>query len=156
MNSVLHILGIGHQYMLSHHLRMFKHWFCSLLFFMILVELQRLDRVIYEQSQIVADLASVRTYSESLPPLQQQGQLEHVAVIVCPVKGCTYTTGHVDANVAVALLGLHAVDHNTLPTQTGPKVERVKRPNISSAGINENWAYFHICHHYHEEPVHPL
>ena len=46
--------------------------------------------------------------------------------IVCPVTGCTYTMGDVDAKVAVALLGLHAVDHNTLPTQTATKVEKVK------------------------------
>ena len=44
--------------------------------------------------------------------------------------------------MAVALLGLHAVGHNTLPTQTAPKLEKIKRLNISSAGTSEDWVHF--------------
>ena len=40
------------------------------------------------------------------------------------------------------VLGLHDVDNNTLPTQTAPKVEKVKRLYISSAGSSEDWVYF--------------
>ena len=60
--------------------------------------------------------------------------------IACPVTGCTYTTEDEDANLALALLSLHAVDHNS-PTAAA-KVEKVKRPTVSSAGTSEDWAYF--------------
>ena len=60
--------------------------------------------------------------------------------IACPVTGCTYTTEDVDANLAVTLLSLHAVDLNS--PIAAAKVEKVKRPTVSSAGTSEDWAYF--------------
>ena len=60
--------------------------------------------------------------------------------IACLVTGCTYTTEDVDANLAVALLSLHAVDHNSLTAAA--KVEKVKRPTVYSAGTCEDWEYF--------------
>ena len=60
--------------------------------------------------------------------------------IACPVTGCTYTTEDVDANLALALLSLHAVDHNS--PAAAAKVEKVKRPTVSSAGTSEDWTYF--------------
>ena len=64
----------------------------------------------------------------------------NMPTIACPVTGCTYTTEDVDANLAVALLSLHAVDHNS--PISAAKVEKVKRPTVSSAGTSEDWAYF--------------
>lgn len=62
--------------------------------------------------------------------------------IACPITGCDYKTEDVDATVAVALLNLHAIQHNTTATTTPAKVEKVKRPTVSSAGSSEDWVYF--------------
>ena len=45
--------------------------------------------------------------------------------------------------IAAALITTHATSHRTPSgsTQT-PRVERVKRPNVSSAGTTEDWQYF--------------
>ena len=60
--------------------------------------------------------------------------------IECPVPDCTYATpANTDAIVVAALLNTHATTHSR---DTSAKVEKVKRPTISTAGSSEEWAYF--------------
>ena len=61
-------------------------------------------------------------------------------IAACPVPGCTYTTDDVDAVIVSALLNAQTVTH-TMAT-AAPRVEKVTRPTISSAGTCEEWAYF--------------
>ena len=60
--------------------------------------------------------------------------------IECLVPDCTYATpANTDAIVVAALLNAHATTHSR---DTSAKVEKVKRPTISTAGSSEEWAYF--------------
>jgi hypothetical protein len=59
--------------------------------------------------------------------------------IKCPIEGCEYETPDVEPVVAAALITVHATSHG--PTQAA-RVEKVKRPSISSAGTTEDWQYF--------------
>ena len=52
--------------------------------------------------------------------------------------GCSYSTpDNTDAAVVAALLNAHTTTHNT-----AAKVEKVRRPTISTADSSEEWAYF--------------
>ena len=62
--------------------------------------------------------------------------------ISCPLPDCPYTTDDVEAAVAAVLLTIHATQHTAPQPVTSAKVEKVKRPTISSAGSSEDWAYF--------------
>ena len=61
-------------------------------------------------------------------------------VIACPIDGCVYTTGDVDAAVAVALLTVHNNVHvnapRAAPRRRAPKIQR---PVISRGSTEENW-----------------
>ncbi len=61
----------------------------------------------------------------------------------CPVEGCEYETPVVAAVVAAALITAHIINHRVPdgPTPTA-RVEKVRRPSISSAGTTEEWQYF--------------
>ena len=63
-------------------------------------------------------------------------------IISCPILNCQFATGDVDSDLANTLLKLHARDHNDPPSSNAAKVERVKRPNVKSAGSSEDWNYF--------------
>ena len=60
--------------------------------------------------------------------------------VECPILGCEYETGDFDAAIVAALINTHAKVHDT--HQTIAKVEKVKRPTVSSAGTSEEWTYF--------------
>ena len=64
-------------------------------------------------------------------------------VVQCPIEGCEYKTPDVEPVIAAALITTHATSHRT---PSGPsqatRVEKVKRPCISSAGTTEDWHYF--------------
>ena len=61
--------------------------------------------------------------------------------IECPVPDCTYATpANTDAIVVAALLNAHATSYHS--RDTSAKVEKVKRPTISTAGSSEECAYF--------------
>ena len=60
--------------------------------------------------------------------------------VECPIPGCEYETGDFDAAIVAALINTHAKVHDT--HQTIAKVEKVKRPTVSSAGTSEEWTYF--------------
>ena len=63
--------------------------------------------------------------------------------VACPIEGCAYVTPDMDAIIAAALITAHATTHNTTSNQMAAvKVEKVKRPTISSAGTSEEWTYF--------------
>ena len=60
--------------------------------------------------------------------------------IECPVSDCIYATpANTNAIVVAALLSAHATTHSR---DTSAKVEKVKRPTISTAGFSKEWAYF--------------
>ena len=64
-------------------------------------------------------------------------------IVNCPVDGCPYATPDVDAVLAAALITAHATTHR--PATSDPpaaRVEKVKRPTVSSAGTSEDWSYF--------------
>lgn len=64
--------------------------------------------------------------------------------IQCPIEGCEYKTPDVDPVVAAALITTHGTVHQTptVPACTSARVEKVKRPTVSSAGTTEDWQYF--------------
>ena len=64
-------------------------------------------------------------------------------VVKCPIEGCGYETPDVNAVIAAALITTQAISHQapSRPMQAA-KVEKVKRPSISSAGTTEDWLYF--------------
>ena len=67
--------------------------------------------------------------------------------ITCPAQGCTQTfRDDLDATVLTQLISIHAQSAHP-PTAPQPqlqvaKMERVRRPTISSAGSTEEWEYF--------------
>ena len=67
--------------------------------------------------------------------------------ITCPAQGCTQTfRDDLDATVLSQLISIHAQSAHP-PTAPQPqlhaaKMERVRRPTISSAGSTEEWEYF--------------
>ena len=66
-------------------------------------------------------------------------------IVDCPIEDCTYSTPDLDAIIVAALLTTHATTHAAPTTGTrgaAARVEKVKRPTISSAGSSEDWKYF--------------
>lgn len=63
-------------------------------------------------------------------------------VIRCPVDGCEYSTPNQEAVIGAALLNAHATTHQAQRPIQAARVEKVKRPDISSAGTTEDWMYF--------------
>ena len=63
-----------------------------------------------------------------------------MTVVSCPL--CDYETDDVSDIIAAVLLSTHAISHQPGATASSAKVERVKRPVISSAGTSEDWNYF--------------
>ena len=64
-------------------------------------------------------------------------------VVQCPIERCEYATPDVDPVVAAALISAHATSHRA-PDGPGQaaRIEKVKRPSVSSAGTTEDWQYF--------------
>ena len=62
-----------------------------------------------------------------------------MSVVKCPIEGWEYETPDVDAVIAAALIATHATSQQmpSQPTETA-RVEKVKRPSISSAGTTED------------------
>ncbi|CAG2214207.1 unnamed protein product [Mytilus edulis] len=61
--------------------------------------------------------------------------------VQCPIPGCDYVTDDLDAAIVAVLITVHSTTHAPGPV-TAAKVEKVKRPVISTAGTSEEWAYF--------------
>ena len=71
--------------------------------------------------------------------------------IKCPVVGCDYETiESSEAIIAAALMNAHTTTHAQPPatsnrapsSNANAKVEKLKRPTISTAGTSEEWEYF--------------
>eukprot|EP00794_Sanderia_malayensis_P002520 gene2520-2913_t len=65
----------------------------------------------------------------------------------CPFPACAYETTDVTDELAAVLLTVHSKRlHWTLPAQaiqnSAARVEKVRRPTITSAGTSEEWSYF--------------
>lgn len=63
-------------------------------------------------------------------------------IVDCPIEGCSYQTPDLGDTIVAALLTTHCTVHTVNLGNSAPKVEKVKRPSISSAGTSEEWAYF--------------
>ena len=61
--------------------------------------------------------------------------------VQCSIPGCDYVTDDLDAAIVAALITAHCTTHAPEPV-TIAKVEKVKRPVISTAGTSEEWVYF--------------
>lgn len=59
-------------------------------------------------------------------------------VTKCPITECNFETDDVNPAVVAALLTIHATTH----TATSARIEKVRRPSLSSAGTSEEWSYF--------------
>ena len=69
--------------------------------------------------------------------------VHEMPTVKCPIDGCLYETPDVDAVLAAALITTHSTVHARATTSVATaKVEKVKRPTISSAGTSEDWLYF--------------
>ena len=66
--------------------------------------------------------------------------------VKCPVPNCEYETADVSDSIILKLLDMHSSCHTNPagPTHTNAptKVERVRRPIVTSAGTSEEWTYF--------------
>ena len=62
--------------------------------------------------------------------------------VACPLPGCDYITGDLDAAIVAALITAHSTTH--APGAQGPsaRIEKVKRPTVCAAGSSEEWSYF--------------
>ena len=59
--------------------------------------------------------------------------------VQCPIPGCAYAAEHAEASIVSARITAHSMNH---APSAEAKVERVKRPTMTSAGTSEDWAYF--------------
>ena len=59
--------------------------------------------------------------------------------VKCPVPTCDYQTDDLDAVIVAALITAHNVTHANASSK---KVDKLKRPTISTSGMSEDWEYF--------------
>ena len=65
--------------------------------------------------------------------------------VTCPIPDCGYTTPDLDPAIVAALLTTHSAIHSNvrnMDTTACAKVEKVRRPVISSGSSTEDWSYF--------------
>ena len=65
----------------------------------------------------------------------------------CPFPECVYETEDVGDELAAVLISVHAKGAHTSPPADGTssqtaRIEKVRRPTISSAGTSDEWSYF--------------
>ena len=63
-------------------------------------------------------------------------------VIDCPIDGCNYNTGDVEANIAVALLTIHNNVHVAGNSATKQRPPKLDRPSIGKESSEEVWNTF--------------
>ena len=64
-----------------------------------------------------------------------------VIEVTCPFPGCDHVSRNDDA--AIVVVKIHGLTHSIHAAATpGGKMEKLKRPTISLAGMPETWAYF--------------
>ena len=64
-----------------------------------------------------------------------------MVVINCPIEGCTYATGNIEAPQAIALFTVHGYTH-ALGACQQTKPEKLSRPKVSNESTSEDWEYF--------------
>ena len=65
--------------------------------------------------------------------------------VTCPIADCGYTTPDLDPVIVAALLTTHSAVHanaRSADHTASAKVEKVRRPVISSGSSSEDWSYF--------------
>ena len=60
-------------------------------------------------------------------------------ICACPIPGCDFVTEDQDATIVAAHITAHSVVYST---SNSAKVEKVKRPTVTTAGTSEEWADF--------------
>ena len=66
----------------------------------------------------------------------------------CPLPSCDYATGDVPNGIAIQMLTIHATTHapaagaSAGQTSTSTRLEKVRRPTVSTSGTGEDWNYF--------------
>ena len=67
-------------------------------------------------------------------------------VILCSHAECDFVTEDLESSVLAILLKMHNDANHSAPQPStataAAKVEKVRRPTVSSAGTTEEWAYF--------------
>ena len=90
-------------------------------------------------AQVAASLLNLHATTHA----QAQALAPAAVQIACPLEGCTYTANAADSTLAASLLNLHARAHqHDNQSSHMAKVEKVKRPTVSSGGTDEEWKYF--------------
>lgn len=65
-------------------------------------------------------------------------------IVSCPIEGCAYATPDLSDAIVAALITAHCTVHATGSTGAAAKVEKVRRPTVTSAGTSEEWSYFEL------------
>ena len=64
-----------------------------------------------------------------------------MVVLNCPIEGCTYATGDIEAAQAIALFTVHGYSHAPGACQQA-KPDKLSRPKVSKESTSEDWEYF--------------
>ena len=64
-----------------------------------------------------------------------------MVVLNCPIEGCTYATGDIEAARAIALFTVHGYSHAPGACQQA-KPDKLFRPKVSQESKSEDWEYF--------------
>ena len=64
-----------------------------------------------------------------------------MVVLNCPIEGCTYATGDIEAAQTIALFTVHGYSHAPGACQQA-KPDKLSRPNVSKESTSEDWEYF--------------
>ena len=64
-----------------------------------------------------------------------------MVVLNCPIEGCTYATGDIEAAQAIALSTVHGNSHAPGACQQA-KPDKMSRPKVSKESTSEDWEYF--------------
>ena len=64
-----------------------------------------------------------------------------MVVLNCPIEGCTYATGDIEAAQAIALFTVHGYSHAPGACQQA-KPDKLFRPKVSKESTSEDWEYF--------------
>ena len=71
-----------------------------------------------------------------------------MVVVQCPFPGCNFATIDTETDLACTLLKIHASGAHTqqegLAVRETARVEKVKRPTITTGGSSEDWSYFTV------------
>ena len=64
-----------------------------------------------------------------------------MVVLSCPIEGCTYATGDIEATRAITLFTVHGYSLAPDACQQA-KPEKLSRPKVSKESTSEDWEYF--------------